>query len=255
MDPESVTRRKAIGLAMLIWILVLVFSAVAGVVQAAFNLTVIQQIAVFDTALSIAGFLLLSYFGWWRSAGYLSTGRIRQYAMFIPPAAIAFVSFSESPAIPDLSAICGFALLALLIGFAEETTFRGLIQNALLPLGAKTAVLFSAFLFGVPHLLNALGGIWDPVFAVADTVAAFGIGVSFAALRFRTGTIWPLIGIHALIDLSAFIALGGLEVPSQSAVTLLVNVLVGAGLGAYGLYLIRRCDGNPEAGCRISSAE
>ena len=109
-----------------------------------------------------------------------------------------------------------FAALTLIVGFAEETFFRGLILTTLLPTGAIRAVILSSLLFAAPHLLNIIGGLWDPAFTLVDSIAAFGLGITFAAIRLRTGSIWPVIGIHAFFDFTSLVSLGGITVTAQS---------------------------------------
>jgi hypothetical protein len=93
--------------------------------------------------------------------------------------------------------------------------------------------------FALPHLLNVLGGTWDPAFTVVDTVAAFGLGFTFAALRIRSGSIWPLVGIHALFDFTSIVAIGGVEVHAQSLPLLVSSVAIGTAFVVYGLFLLR----------------
>jgi membrane protease YdiL (CAAX protease family) len=110
------------------------------------------------------------------------------------------------------------------------------------------AVFLSSFLFAAPHLLNVLGGTWDPSFTVIDSFAAFGLGITFAAIRLRTGSIWPLIGIHGLFDFCSLVSLGTIIVPAQSLQSLVTSVIVGFVFIAYGLFLLRKeIKGNPES--------
>ena len=84
-----------------------------------------------------------------------------------------------------------------------------------------------------------IGGTWDPSFTLVDSVAAFGLGITFAAIRLRTGSIWPLVGIHALFDFTSLISLGGVNVPAQSPQVLLTSVFIGILFVGYGLFLLR----------------
>ena len=140
--------------------------------------------------------------------------------------------------------ILAFAALTLVVGFAEETYFRGLILTSLLPTGVIRAALISSFFFAAPHLLNNLGGTWDPAFTVVDSIAAFGLGITFVALRLRAGSIWPLVGIHTLFDFTSLVALGGVEVHAQSLQLLVSSVIVGMAFVAYGLFLLRGVKNN-----------
>ena len=80
----------------------------------------------------------------------------------------------------------GIALVAL----SEELLFRGLIYNRL----TKHKVLFSSILFGLIHW----GSGFDSV------VIATIIGVLFALSYKKTGSIYPAIAAHYLIDFILF---------------------------------------------------
>jgi len=177
---------------------------------------------------------------WWGEAGYTAGIGLSQVPLFILPLAIALLSLGQGIQVTAPITILSFAALTLVIGFAEETYFRGLILTTLLPTGTIRAVILSSFLFAAPHLLNIIGGAWDPSFTIVDSIAAFGLGMTFAAIRLRTGSIWPLVGIHALFDFSSLISLGGIEVPAQPPQALLMSVLFGIVFVIYGLFLLRR---------------
>ena len=98
-----------------------------------------------------------------------------------------------------------FILLAYCfsIGFVEETTMRGFVQNELISfLGkGKTAILksivISAVLFGILHLFNFDKGLFGEL---AQVAYALFIGMAFGATLYLTRRIYPLIIIHACID-------------------------------------------------------
>jgi membrane protease YdiL (CAAX protease family) len=211
----------------------------AGVIIPALSQSALVQIAVADIILAVIGVKLLTSLGWWELSGYTRLIRIRDLPLLALPFIVSLFSFTEPIAVTAPVAVAGFAIFSILIGFSEETFFRGLMLSGLRPVGLLQAACISAFLFAAPHLLNILSGFWDPAFALADTLSAFGIGVTFAALRFRTGSIWPLVGLHALTDFSAFLILGGVEVTAQTTASLTVSVLAGIGLAGYGLFLLR----------------
>ena len=131
-------------------------------------------------------------------------------------------------------------MAVLLIGYVatavfEEIVWRGVIVDVLRPLGVWPAVLGSSLLFGLGHLSNsALRG-----FSVLILLQAFGAavqGVGLAALRLRTNTIWPLIAIHALHDLS--LQLGTLPIAA-------VEAPISTIICVYGIYLLRGGRGEP----------
>jgi len=225
-------------------VIFLFMDIIAGGLRFLTNLSVIAQIALADIALAIIGIALLGSLGWWEDAGYTRLIRIRDLPFFILPFIVALLSLTSGIIVNSPLQIAAFALFSLLIGFTEETFFRGLMLTGLLPKGVSRAVIISSILFAAPHLLNILAGFWDPLFALADTTAAFGIGITFAALRVRTGSIWPFIGLHALIDFCALLALGTIEIATQSLESLASSVFIGILLTGYGLFLIFRKSSN-----------
>lgn len=236
---EKFVSRHPLGGAIYFLILFLVVGTLAGVIGIFLTKSPLTLVAISEGGAGIAGILLIIRLGWLRRAGYGTPGRLRDIPLYILPLGIALLSFTEG--IPEVTPDTAlfFLLVALIIGFSEETFFRGLILQSLVPLGVLRTVLISSALFAFPHLFNALSGAWDPAFTLADTFAAFGIGVAFAAILFRTGTIWPVIGLHALTDLTALLSIGTIFVAGQSALELVT--VAGTGLVAmvYGLFLIR----------------
>jgi uncharacterized protein len=239
MNYHSKITRHPLLTPFLIWMTVLVVLTASIVIRVALNLSIYSQQVIADVTVLAISAGLLTYFGLWKRIGFLNAGSLKDIPLFIP--LILFILVIYSGYSINYTGYTQISLLALaiLIGFTEEIFFRGLLLESLLPVGIRKAVLLSAVLFGLPHLLKAASGIWDPYFAVATTLFAMGIGVCFAALRVRTGTIWPLIGIHILIDYSAFIR-GGLEIKTYSAGLFLVDLVIGGILAVYGLYLIRK---------------
>ena len=220
--------------------------ATAGGLGFISGLSVFAQVAIAEATLAVIGIVLLQSLGWLEKAGYTRLILVRDLPLFLLPFIIAFISLSNGIVVTVPIQIGTFALLALLIGFTEETFFRGLMLTGLLPRGINKAIIISSILFAAPHLLNVLAGLWNPLFTIADTFAAFGIGVTFAALRVRTGSIWPLIGLHALIDFCALLALGSLNITAQSTESLAATVFVGILLTGYGLFLLSRKSTNPD---------
>jgi uncharacterized protein len=220
-------------------LVVIVVVLAVGLLNERFLMGSLVQVAVVDITLAIAGIFLIARLGWWGTAGYTTGIRLSHIPLFILPVAIGLVSVGQGIRVTAPLVILSFAALTLIVGFAEETFFRGLILTALLPAGTIRAVLLSSFFFAAPHLLNVIGGTWDPAFTVVDSIAAFGLGITFAAIRLRTGSIWPLVGIHALFDFTSLIALGGVEVAAQEPQVLLASVVIGIVFVLYGLFLLR----------------
>ena len=118
------------------------------------------------------------------------------------------------------------ALLILqcaLIGLFEEGVFRGIATELSFELfgtdtkkNAKLAIAFTSFLFGAVHLVNALQPEVSLKAAALQGFAAFGCGLVYGAIYYRSDrSIWPCVIFHAIQDFAAFIASGALRGVTQ----------------------------------------
>lgn len=91
-------------------------------------------------------------------------------------------------------------LSMLLVGFLEELIFRGFLFKMMLKDGkAKTAVIVSSVTFGLGHLLNLLSG--QPTLESGIQVCfAIAWGFMFTMVFWKSGSLWPGIIAHGLID-------------------------------------------------------
>lgn len=88
-----------------------------------------------------------------------------------------------------------FVPLALTAGICEELLFRGFVQWALaqaLP-GAWLAALAQALLFGLAHAYQGARGVF----------LTFAVGVFLTGVVWVSGSLWPAMLVHALLDLNA----------------------------------------------------
>jgi len=89
--------------------------------------------------------------------------------------------------------------LSLAAGLGEETAYRGYLITVLAPLtGLAGAAVLSSAVFGVLHVYQGWLGI--PRTALLGGLLAWGFLAS--------GSLWPAIVAHTVIDLIAGIALG-----------------------------------------------
>lgn len=123
----------------------------------------------------------------------------------------------------------------VLAGVVEETAFRGILLTRLLPRGLWTAVLLSSALFGLLHVANLfLGSPWQTVLLQVTFAAMAGTG--YAAMRLRTGSLWPPIVLHALFDLTFRVTAIEAGRPFHSA----IQMLHGVGWLIYAVIALRR---------------
>lgn len=159
---------------------------------------------------AILAIIPLSLLGWWRQIGFTRGIRRTDSALYIAPFIIIVLpSILGFPIVAGQSSIqiIVLALVAsLLVGFTEESFFRGLLLQCTLPVGIWPAVLISSALFGLVHLSNILAGLgWN--YVAGQALFAFGFGVLLCGLRLRTGSIWPGILFHAAKDFPGLILL------------------------------------------------
>ncbi|WP_452223657.1 CPBP family intramembrane glutamic endopeptidase [Lacinutrix chionoecetis] len=91
------------------------------------------------------------------------------------------------------------------VGFSEELMLRGFTQSMLLTKYGRTkkgiyfSVIGAAMIFGLLHLLKFDKGLYGEI---SQVFFATFIGTMFGAILLRTNKLWPLIVLHALIDLA-----------------------------------------------------
>jgi membrane protease YdiL (CAAX protease family) len=104
----------------------------------------------------------------------------------------------------DVGLVAAALLASVLVGFAEETLFRGIILTALRGRVRSEAIaaLVVTLWFGLFHLSNLLLG--EPAAALQVGLAALG-GVGFYLARRGTGTLVAAMVLHGAWDFSAFL--------------------------------------------------
>ena len=154
--------------------------------------------------LSLVAALLLTKMGWWQAVGFRWPNQPRDLWYFALPLLPAVITLMVGVEVTSLVLLAEFFVITLLIGFAEEAIFRGLMLNALKAHGFWRAAIITALLFGLSHTLNGLAGK-----SMAETGAqifyAVAFGFAFAALVLQKGILWPLVIVHCLIDFASFL--------------------------------------------------
>jgi len=101
-----------------------------------------------------------------------------------------------------------YVLSMLLVGFLEEVIFRGFLFNALRADSIKAAVIVSSLTFGIGHMVNLINGSGAQLLPnLLQVCYAAAAGFLFVILFIRTGSLWPCILTHSILNaLSAFAA-------------------------------------------------
>jgi membrane protease YdiL (CAAX protease family) len=145
--------------------------------------------------------LLAQALGSWRRVG-LELRAVRPSTAFLAglaPCALALAMGVRlrSGGLGDLGSE---VLMQFVNAFGEELLFRGVIFALLLSLPRWQGILLSGLMFGSMHLIH---GVMDGNWTAAMTQAAFTTagGLMFAAVRYATGSLWLVIGLHMLLNL------------------------------------------------------
>ena len=146
----------------------------------------------------------------WMSAGLLYMQCLLYFVLGL--------AYLLEPVATPVEILCFLAQMCL-VGFCEETLFRGLLQGSLHEYFGEDSVwhvalacIVAAVVFGSAHLLNLLrpNTVLFSVLVQCGTAAFMGLYTG--AIYFRTGkNLWYVMFLHALMDTLAFIATGRLS--------------------------------------------
>lgn len=155
---------------------------------------------VTPVALAAAAGALLTWWRGWAGAGFNGPSRWRHLHLAVLPLLAVAMSLWNAGA-PEGHRLLAYVLLALVLAFQAEAWHRGLVLGALVrQVGPRRAVGWSALLFAGSHLVYLAGSA--PGALLFKVVTAGVCGFILAALRLRTGTIWPCLLLATLFHLS-----------------------------------------------------
>ncbi len=237
----SVSRRHPIVFGIIVIVVFFVVMNVVGALLGAFgpkflltNGDWVMQCAC-ECVTALVGIALAAVFKVWNIWGERGIGFGKGLLTSMYFIVVSIIALAES-IILELAApgsnyeievpwkIAVFVATVFLIGFTEETFFRGVISNlfyeryATDKAGVWTAVIGSGFVFGMMHLGNCLAGLTVTpngvyfnssvvVGSLVQTAAACMMGMALTAIYYRCRNIWVLAFVHGLNDLcSAFTA-------------------------------------------------
>jgi len=176
----------------------------------------------------VATFILLIItlsFGWLREIGITKFGVPSTWLITLVLAIyiiiVGFFSFFEDitfafNSLYSTQEARNILIRSILVGFVEETVFRGVLLYSLVRAWGKTrrgivaSIIVQAALFGIFHSLQVLAGATTNA-AMANVLETFIFGVLAGAVVLFGGTLWPAIVLHAASN--AFILIKGLSSP------------------------------------------
>ena len=164
----------------------------------------------------------------WRATGFRPLSLTRSSAILsiilVAVLPIAVIGCSTGIGSSGVT-IVEFAGLALLVGFVEETIFRGILLRAFASHRAMVGVVATSIGFAVAHSAAALSPDQTLVESIGAILFAFLFGVIASLVVRMTDSIWPAIALHATFDFAGFVLIA-----RSAVVTDLVSILVAAAL-------------------------
>lgn len=140
---------------------------------------------------------------------------------------------------PDTRTTIIIACNTALVALSEEMMFRSiLLQGMLTRYPMLPSVLASSAIFGVVHAANGFS-TGDMHTALWQSLAAALQGVGYAAIRIRTGSVWPMVLIHGLWDFSLLSSAISAASQNETSTLPAASLLIVLPLFLYGLYLLR----------------
>jgi uncharacterized protein len=165
------------------------------------DVSVINTGIISGSVLSLLGGATISRLGLWRELGLISRpARVRTLLWFLP-----FVIYGLLPLTAVTAVGVEQLVTAAAFGFSTalwKVMALGLLLHALLPRGARTGSALTAALWAGMHGLGLLvGALVMPTLVLV--LSYVFLSFAFAAVRLRTGLLWPLIGSYGLLLTSA----------------------------------------------------
>jgi membrane protease YdiL (CAAX protease family) len=188
------------------------------------------------TYLMAAGLVLL-LFRWraWTAIGFTRPRQWRDLRVMWLPLLLAAWPFIGGLQV-SWAALALAVLAELPNSFLEEGLFRGVVVRAMAGRSVKGTILLSGAGFAVLHLVLLVFG--EPVQNVLPLVViTFLFGMSYAALRIRTGTIWPALLVHGTWNVAN--GTGGVATVLGDGGATIVLLIAAVVAPAYGFWLVR----------------
>ena len=188
----------------------------------------------------IAVVMVISICRSWRALGYLGGVGSRFWSLMLPAWLSAAISLTSGPEDLSPERFTGWLALGILIALGEETIFRGLALAAFMSRGPRVAIILSSALFGAAHLIGISGGV-DIRMVLAQVMFATGLGLCFAWVRIASGSIWPCVIAHAVMDGAGLASADGVASALRYDSDVYPLALASAvGTLAWGIFLLRR---------------
>ena len=218
----------------------IVFLAAVGTVSYLLGFTGYLPLAAAFIPLAIALGIFLSVRQSWRATGFRPVAKtypgVLKAIVLVAALPIAVIVCSDGVNASG-AAIIEFAGLALLVGFVEETIFRGILLRAFASHNAIVGFVATSIGFAVAHSAAAISPNQSIATTLNTIVFAFLFGVIASFLVRMTDSICPAIALHATFDFAGFVFH-----PRSATITDLVSIVLAAALVVILILISRRHD-------------
>ncbi|MBQ1264010.1 MAG: CPBP family intramembrane metalloprotease [Oscillospiraceae bacterium] len=164
--------------------------------------------AIFAAILGFGLFVWIKHAGLGEHFGFCrAKAPARELLWYVPLALISVYNLWSGGQMPaDVGQTLCLALKMLCVGFLEELIFRGFLFKAMCRDSVRWAILISGVTFGLGHILNLVNGSGMTLAEnLIQIVGAMLIGILYAVIFWRCGSIWPCVISHGLFNaFSAF---------------------------------------------------
>jgi membrane protease YdiL (CAAX protease family) len=235
MNRSRFAERHPYWFVAILEVVVIFVYLLAGTIAHFMSLTSLELYGLANLGLTVIAIIMLTVMGWWKVVGFRPTDKPATLLYFLVPFLPMVINFIPGVEVTSFSLFAEILVTTLMVGFVEETFFRGLMLNSLKARGVWRAAIITSVLFGLTHAMNMLTGK-----SVAEDVAqifyAMAIGFAYAALVLKKGILWPLILAHFLIDFINFLQKPGFTYPAFWNMLIVIGISVL--FTAYGLFLL-----------------
>ena len=187
--------------------------------------------------LTLIVIVLLTSLRWWKTVGFAPLRRRGDLLYFLLPLVPVILNLIPGAQIESFAQVSVVFAITLAVAFAEETIFRGLMLQAIKPLGHLGAAVITALLFGLTHAMNALTGK-NMLESMMQIGYATAIGFAYAALALKKDGLWLLILAHFLTDFVFFIQKPGFVLSPfwQSFIVISLTII----FTVYGIFIMQQ---------------
>lgn len=237
MNISRFAERRSYWFVAFLEIVVIGVYLLAGTAAYFLKLSNLALYGLANLGLTILVAATLTRMGWWKPIGFVAPKSLGDLLYFIVPFIPMVINLIPGVQVTNLLFVSQAFAITLMVGFAEETIFRGLMLQVLKPLGHWRAAIITALLFGLTHAMNAITGK-DMLSVVIQICYAAAIGFAYAALVLKKGNLWLLVLAHFLIDFVNFIQKPGFTLSSfwQSSIVGFLTII----FTGYGIYIMQQ---------------